>query len=257
MYRTILCAAAALFIASQAEAQTPTVIAACVNNSSGTIHVIVQAGETCAGNEIALTWNNVGPQGPPGATGPIGLQGPTGPPGPQGPAGNSIVGPPGPQGPAGPQGIEGPQGEPGQGLPASQSVCIPGVNVTPTAGASSGTPISFSQLLEAGIVGLGGSATNGTYIFPLMPGIYRIQWFQGNGWQFPPEGTLNTPISGGLVFGLMPQLSASVSSIDGLESGSWETLLDVTQPNSNVQFVNAGTTPGLTGDCVLIITQVQ
>jgi hypothetical protein len=54
MRRIILCAAAALFITSQAEAQTSGQIFACVNNSSGTIHVVApNAG--CASNEILLS----------------------------------------------------------------------------------------------------------------------------------------------------------------------------------------------------------
>lgn len=41
MCPTILCAAAALFIESQAAVQAPAQIFACVNNSSGTIYIIV------------------------------------------------------------------------------------------------------------------------------------------------------------------------------------------------------------------------
>jgi hypothetical protein len=59
MYR-ILCAVAALFIANQAEAQAPAQIFACVNNGSGTIHVITPyAG--CVNDEITLIWNAIGP----------------------------------------------------------------------------------------------------------------------------------------------------------------------------------------------------
>jgi hypothetical protein len=60
MYRTILCAAAALFIASQAEAQTPARIFVCVNNSFRTIHVITP-NLGCANNEITLIWSTLGP----------------------------------------------------------------------------------------------------------------------------------------------------------------------------------------------------
>jgi hypothetical protein len=71
MYRTILCAVAALFIASQAEAQTtPWQIYACVNNNSGTIRVVAP-NASCNTGENLYVWNTVGPQGPPGATGPI------------------------------------------------------------------------------------------------------------------------------------------------------------------------------------------
>jgi len=38
-----MCAAAALFVSSQAVAQAPVQIFACVNNSSGTIHIVFPA----------------------------------------------------------------------------------------------------------------------------------------------------------------------------------------------------------------------
>ena len=71
---------------------------ACVNNASGTIHM-VEAGETCNSNEELFVWNNeghqgdtgpAGPQGPQGETGPQGLPGETGPAGPPGEAGNVL-----------------------------------------------------------------------------------------------------------------------------------------------------------------------
>jgi hypothetical protein len=114
MYRVLMCAAAALFIGNQAEAQAPQQIFACVNNSSGTIHVISSTA-SCATNETRLVWNNIGPQGPPGPQGPIGPMGPQGLQGVAGPAGpagangtNGINGAPGPQGPPGPAGSGGP-----------------------------------------------------------------------------------------------------------------------------------------------------
>ena len=51
-----------------------TVYYACVNNGSGTIHV-VDGSTTCANNELPISWNQQGPSGP---QGPSGLQGPTG-----------------------------------------------------------------------------------------------------------------------------------------------------------------------------------
>ena len=57
-----------------AAAASTGVIYACVNNSSGTIHLVGSA-DTCSTNEVALAWNQ---QGPKGDTGP---QGPTGPAG--------------------------------------------------------------------------------------------------------------------------------------------------------------------------------
>jgi len=66
-----------------AAAASTGVIYACVNNSSGTIHLVGSA-DTCSTNEVALAWNQ---QGPKGDTGPQGPKGDTGPQGPAGPAG--------------------------------------------------------------------------------------------------------------------------------------------------------------------------
>ena len=65
---------------------------ACVNNSSGTIHMVSE-GEACNNNERLVHWNEVGPQGPLGEIGPHGPQGPQGEIGPQGPRGE--IGPAG------------------------------------------------------------------------------------------------------------------------------------------------------------------
>ena len=87
-------------------ADTPDIVA-CVNNASGTIHIVGTA-TVCGTNEMRLGWNV---QGPPGLPGPQGAQGPAGPEGPPGPAGaQGIPGPEGPQGPAGPPGPAGPSG---------------------------------------------------------------------------------------------------------------------------------------------------
>jgi Collagen triple helix repeat (20 copies) len=101
-------------------------IFACVNATSGAVRIVAQ-GAACRTPESLVTWNVVGPQGPPGSAGPAGALGPPGPqgpagpagalgpPGPQGPAGPAgALGPPGPQGPAGPPGPPGPKGDPGQ-----------------------------------------------------------------------------------------------------------------------------------------------
>ena len=57
-----------------------TVYYACVNSSSGTIHV-VGTGDTCKNNEILISWNQQGPQGATGLTGEAGPQGAVGPQG--------------------------------------------------------------------------------------------------------------------------------------------------------------------------------
>ena len=85
-------------------------IFACVNNSSGTIHIVAQ-NVPCQNNEMLLVWNVVGPQGPPGVAGPAGPAGAPGATGPQGPAG--PAGPQGPAGAQGPVGATGPQGPAG------------------------------------------------------------------------------------------------------------------------------------------------
>src|SRR6516165_7323705 len=93
-----------------AEAQQ---IFACVNNSSGTIHIVAQ-NAPCQSNEISLVWNAVGPQGVPSPAGPAGPAGPIGPIGPTGATGaQGVAGPVGPQGPAGAQGPAGPTGPAG------------------------------------------------------------------------------------------------------------------------------------------------
>ena len=79
------------------------VITACVEPSSGTIHLIDTARTSrCHPNQILVTWNQ---KGSPGLQGPQGPQGPAGPQGPQGPTG--AAGPAGVTGPAGPQGPQG------------------------------------------------------------------------------------------------------------------------------------------------------
>jgi hypothetical protein len=115
------CGAVAAASPNQADAQVLDIVYACVNNGSGTIK-IVSVVETCANNEIPLSWNEVGVEGPVGPIGPQGLQGfpgPMGLPGMKGPIG--PVGPQGTQGPIGPQGntgATGPQGNTGAQGPA-------------------------------------------------------------------------------------------------------------------------------------------
>jgi|GEM_PF-7004086 len=82
------------------------VIKACVAAATGIVRI--PASGVCARKEKAITWAQVGPQGPKGDTGLQGLAGPQGEPGPQGLTGPQ--GEPGPQGLTGPQGDLGPQG---------------------------------------------------------------------------------------------------------------------------------------------------
>lgn len=92
---------------------TGGVISGCYDKKNGKLRVIdAQAGKKCAKDEIALTWNQTGPQG---AQGPIGPAGPVGPQGPKGDKGDStgVPGPKGDKGDPGPQGIPGPKGDTG------------------------------------------------------------------------------------------------------------------------------------------------
>ena len=62
-------------------AQSDGAYFACVNNASGTIHM-VNEGETCNNNEMLVEWNKIGPPGLQGPQGDPGLQGPKGDQGP-------------------------------------------------------------------------------------------------------------------------------------------------------------------------------
>jgi Collagen triple helix repeat (20 copies) len=134
------------------------VIHGCYQKNVGNLRVIdPSAGDSCRPAEIALSWSQTGPQGPPGPQGPTGLQGPkgdtgaTGPAGPAGPPGPKgdtgatgatgpagPAGPPGPKGdtgatgatgPAGPAGPPGPKGDPGE-LSLANQTCPAGAFVT-------------------------------------------------------------------------------------------------------------------------------
>lgn len=95
------------------------VVEACYNNETGALR-LATASQPCrtAGPqrlaETAISWNQVGPQGPEGMQGPAGPQGPAGADGAPGERGiQGETGARGPQGPAGPQGPQGPQGPSG------------------------------------------------------------------------------------------------------------------------------------------------
>ena len=105
------------------------VISGCYDAKTGALRVIdAQAGKTCSKLEAQISWNQIGPQGLPGAAGPKGDKGdpgaqglpgaigPKGDTGAQGPAGGP--GPKGDTGPQGLQGIPGAAGTPGAQGPA-------------------------------------------------------------------------------------------------------------------------------------------
>ena len=62
-------------------------------------HTETGSPKDCGKNEMPVSWNHQGPQGPVGPQGPMGPAGPQGPTGATGPQG--ATGPAGPQGPAG------------------------------------------------------------------------------------------------------------------------------------------------------------
>lgn len=80
-------------------------IQACYGKRGGWLRVVSDTSLCSPRRELPLIWNQVGPEGPPGATGPVGPTGPQGSPGPQGPSG--AIGPSGPPGPQGPSGVVG------------------------------------------------------------------------------------------------------------------------------------------------------
>ena len=123
----VLSAAVAAPESREQSQPNPQVIYACLQRND--TFRIVAANEACRANEVRVTWNTVGPQGPAGADGPIGPQGPqgvagaTGATGPQGATGavgpqgergiDGARGDAGPQGPIGPTGVQGPIGPAG------------------------------------------------------------------------------------------------------------------------------------------------
>ena len=84
------------------------VITACYQKNNGQLRV-VEAGESCNASELALRWNQTGPQGVQGPSGPTGARGV---PGRDGAAGaNGATGPKGATGERGPVGPTGAAGE--------------------------------------------------------------------------------------------------------------------------------------------------
>ena len=94
--------ASVLGLGAFAYAATPAagVINACYDSGTGAARIINPSTDSCKKKEIAISWNQTGPAGTPGATGAPGNNGAPGSPGPQGVAG--------PAGPAGASGSAGP-----------------------------------------------------------------------------------------------------------------------------------------------------
>jgi hypothetical protein len=100
-----------LSLAGAAVAAVPDpqgVVHSCYTSSSGDLKIIDTASSNrarnrCQRGEVALNWNQAGPQGMPGEAGARGLAGPAGADGAMGPAG--PAGADGAMGPAGPAGL--------------------------------------------------------------------------------------------------------------------------------------------------------
>lgn len=92
------------------------VIHGCYDKNSGVLRVVSVEG-ACRPSELAIAWNQTGPQGLQGPKGDKGDTGATGPRGPEGPQGlqgqKGDTGDPGPRGPQGDRGPEGPEGPEG------------------------------------------------------------------------------------------------------------------------------------------------
>jgi hypothetical protein len=173
-----------------AQALPNGLIYACVNNNSGTIHVIA-AGGACANNEVQLVWNQQGPKGDPGALGPQGPVGPSGPAGLQGTTGpQGVPGVPGPAGLPGAAGSQGPQGLTGpiaiREFQSNGVVTIPnGVNhiLVEAWGGGGGSGASCWQSTSSNVSPSGGGGGAGAYvraIIEVAPGkSYRVTVGQG------------------------------------------------------------------------------
>jgi len=254
-------------------------IFACVNNSSGTIH-IVAPNAACQSNEILLVWNTqglpgvAGPAGPIGPTGATGPQGPAGPAGPQGTAGPpgapGPIGPAGPQGPAGasgapgPAGAPGPQGSPGPQGPAGGALAVSSFLCPDTQQVPGGGFLNFIPGVSNFGVGISFSGGQVTSIL-LQPGFYNLHL---SGFGF---GVSNNPFPiilaamdqpGGSTPGSLWFTTASVTPgrVD-IEGG--DRLVSVTAPNTTLEFIVTGTLSGGSlstptfGFCQLIITKLQ
>jgi hypothetical protein len=127
-----------------AAAANPNIFYGCLNAKGQLYNVVTSPSQplTCIKGDIAVNWNQVGPQGPQGNPGPAGPTGPQGTKGDTGPAGSQgskgDVGPAGPQGDmgsVGPQGPAGPAGPQGPAGPAGMSG-LEWVSVTNAKGAA-------------------------------------------------------------------------------------------------------------------------
>jgi hypothetical protein len=95
-------------VAYAAVSGSDAVINGCYQKNNGQLRIIDPSTDSCRSSEVGITWNQIGPAGPPGATG---VAGPTGATGPAGKAG--ADGAAGAAGPSGASGASGPRGASG------------------------------------------------------------------------------------------------------------------------------------------------
>lgn len=148
----------------------------CYSKKTGVLRMLTRTGARCTRNEVAISWNQTGPQG---LQGPVGQNGPAGVRGPQGAKGNTgatgVQGVPGPVGATGPQGPQGPQGPAGPQGPQGPGGVEVVWNTRPADG--QGTTVNC----PTGKIAIGGGAKGGKFAW-----IYR----QGpTGSSIPDPGT--------------------------------------------------------------------
>lgn len=107
----------------------------CLTKNGSLYNVVVDSpAQDCHSGDVAVTWDQVGPQGPSGvdgATGPMGPAGAVGATGVQGPAGvDGATGPQGPVGATGATGLTGATGATGATGPAPDLTTLLGRTVT-------------------------------------------------------------------------------------------------------------------------------
>jgi hypothetical protein len=276
----------------QASAQ---VIYAC-RTTTGTLYEVT-AGARCPGGTTPVSWNVTGPQGPPGAPGPQGPAGATGPAGPVGPIGltgpagaTGATGPAGPIGPAGamgPIGLTGPAGATGAIGPAGPAGPTGATGATGPAGPAGG-PIAVRQYVcgypqnqnvaQGGLlafsdstVGIGSFGTVGSTFssFNLQPGIYQI-FLSIDEAIIPSDFNVGVQMLLNGVPGVSGRSFFLFNAAGGIAPGSLASnrLINVSALNTTLSFqatnvfqlIPVTGPPGSqtgSGDCILIITQLQ
>jgi hypothetical protein len=226
------------------------VIYAC-KTTTGTLFEVT-AGTTCPRGSTPVSWNVTGAQGPPGA------------PGPQGPAGPiGLTGPAGPTGAAGPQGPTGATGAAGGPIAVRQYVC----GYPQNQNVAQGGLLVFSD----SSVGIGSFGTTGSTFtsFLLQPGIYQI-FLSIDEAIIPSDFNVGVQMLLNGAAGVSGRSFFLFNAAGGIAPGSLASnrLINVSASNTTLSFQAtnvfqivavtgpAGSQTG-SGDCILIITQLQ